>query len=92
MYKRQLLAITAWLTKSGKKTLFTIIPMIFMFIVTLSALGLLIKDYLFVANRNYVLGIIAIVLFILAIVLIVEAYTTLVGKKKNQSIKRNRSV
>ncbi|MDU1413669.1 MAG: carbon starvation protein A [Clostridium sp.] len=87
-----LLAITAWLTKSGKKSLFTIIPMIFMFIVTLSALGLLIKDYLFVANPNYVLGIIAVVLFILAIVLIVEAYTTLVGKKKNQSIKGNKSV
>lgn len=72
-----LLAITAWLAKSGKKAVFTIIPMIFMFIVTLSALGLLIKNYLFGATPNYLLGVIAVVLFVLAIVLIVEAYRTL---------------
>lgn len=75
-----LLAITAWLSKNGKKTLFTVIPMIFMFIVTLSALGLLIKDYIFGAAPNYLLGVIAVVLFILAIVLIVEAYRTLTKK------------
>lgn len=85
-----LLAITAWLTKNGKKSLFTIIPMIFMFIVTLSALGLLVKDYLFTAEKNYILGIIAIVLFILAIVLIVEAYKTISNKKHD--VKQSKSV
>ncbi|WP_346899977.1 carbon starvation protein A [Clostridium sp. UBA7503] len=81
-----LLAITAWLTKSGKKALVTIVPMILMFIVTLSALGLLIKDYIFSSTPNYILGIIALILFILAIVLIIEAYNTLV---RNKNLKKN---
>ncbi|WP_346915310.1 carbon starvation protein A [Clostridium sp.] len=79
-----LLAITAWLTKSGKKALVTIIPMVFMFIVTLSALGLLIKDYIFSSTPNYILGIIALILFILAIILIIEAYNTLVINKNSK--------
>lgn len=77
-----LLAITAWLSKNGKKTWATIIPMIFMFIVTLSALGLLIKQYLFSVDKNYILGIIACVLLVLSLVLIYEAYNTLVKNKK----------
>ncbi len=79
-----LLAITAWLTKSGKKALVTIIPMVLMFIVTLSALGLLIKDYIFSSTPNYILGIIALILLILAIVLIIEAYNTLVRNKNSK--------
>jgi len=79
-----LLAITAWLTKSGKKALVTIITMVFMFIITLSALGLLIKDYIFLSTPNYILGIIALMLFILAIVLIIESYNTLVIKKNSK--------
>lgn len=77
-----LLAITAWLLRSGKKTWVTIIPMIFMFIVTLTALGLLIKQYLFSVEKNFVLGIIACILLVLSIVLIYEAYNTLVKNKK----------
>lgn len=77
-----LLAITAWLSKSGKKTWVTIIPMIFMFIVTLTALGLLIKQYLFSVEKNFVLGIIACILLVLSIVLVYEAYSTLVKNKK----------
>lgn len=72
-----LLAITAWLAKRGKKTIMTIIPMIFMFIVTLSALVLLIKENLFSATSNYMLGIIAIVLLILAVVIVVESILSL---------------
>lgn len=77
-----LLAITAWLSKNGKRTLVTIIPMIFMFVVTLSALGLLINKYLFGVEKNFILGTIACVLFVLSIVLIYEAYSTLVKNKK----------
>jgi len=55
-----------------------------MFIVTLSALGLLIKDYIFSSTPNYILGIIALILFILAIVLIIEAYNTLIRNKNSK--------
>lgn len=80
-----LLAITAWLSKRGKKTMMTIIPMVFMFIVTLVALGLLIKTNLFSATPNYMLGIIAIILFVLAIVLVVESFTSLKKAKSDTS-------
>ncbi len=60
--------------------------MVLMFIVTLSALGLLIKDYIFSSTPNYILGIIALILFILAIVLIIEAYNTLI---RNNNSKKN---
>ena len=80
-----LLAITAWLSRRGKKTIMTIIPMVFMFIVTLVALGLLIKTNLFGATPNYMLGIIAIILFILAIVLVLESFTSLKNAKDDAS-------
>lgn len=72
-----LLAVSVWLAKLGKKTIMTIIPMIFMFIVTLAALGLLVKTNLFTSTPNYTLGIIAIVLLILAIIIIIESFTSL---------------
>ena len=75
-----LLAVTSWLAKCGKKTVMTLIPMIFMFAVSLSALFLLIKQYLFSENKNMILGSFAVLLFVLAIVLIVEAYKSLSGK------------
>lgn len=78
-----LLAITAWLAKQGKKNVFTIIPMAFMFIVTLTALGFVIYNNFLVEGGNIILGIIAVVLFILAIVLIVEARHTVFGKKSS---------
>lgn len=81
-----LLALTAWLAKSGKKTTATIIPMIFMFLVTLSALFLLIKSYFFGATPNMILGILAVLLFILAIVLIIETFGILTGKKTDKTM------
>lgn len=81
-----LLAVTSWLAKCGKKTIMTLIPMVFMFIVSLSALFLLIKQYLFSENKNMILGLFAVLLFILAIVLIVEAYKSLGGKSKNKNV------
>ena len=81
-----LLAVTSWLAKTGKKTVMTMIPMIFMFAVSLSALFLLIKQYLFSENKNMILGCFATLLFILAIVLIIEAYKSLSGKSKNKNV------
>ena len=75
-----LLAVTSWLANNGKKTAMTLIPMVFMFAVSLSALFLLIKQYLFSENKNIILGSFAVMLFILAIVLIKEAYKSFQGK------------
>lgn len=80
-----LLAVSAWLAKSGKKNIMTVIPMIFMFAVTLTAL-------FFVARNNFlggskVIGILASILFILAIILIVNTYKLFFGdKSKNQKM------
>lgn len=78
-----LLAVSAWLAKSGKKNLMTVIPMTFMFAVTLTAL-------FFVARNNFaggsmIIGIIASILFLLAIFLIITTIKTFFGSNaKNQ--------
>ena len=81
-----LLAITSWLAKTRRKTIMTIIPMFFMFIVTLVALILLIKTNLTGANPNYILGIIAIILFLLAIIIILESFIS-IKKAKSEATK-----
>jgi len=65
-----LLAISVWLARAGKKNLFTVIPMIFMFCVTLSALGILIFKNIRAVEPNYLLAGIGVGLFGLAIVLL----------------------
>ncbi len=80
-----LLAVSAWLAKSGKKNFMTVIPMVFMFAVTLTALILVSKNNF--ASGNIIIGSIAVILFVLAIVLIVTTINTFFGKKsKNQNI------
>ncbi|MCX7884297.1 MAG: carbon starvation protein A [Caloramator sp.] len=79
-----LLALTAWFINTGKKSWMTMIPMIFMFCVTLTALLLLIKN--FFAGRKILLGIIAVLLFILAIDLIITSSKVLSGKREKKSI------
>ncbi len=66
-----LLGLTVWFARTKRGTLPTLIPMIFMFVVTLSALGLLIKNYILVGN--IMMSVIAGALMILALVLIVTA-------------------
>lgn len=86
-----LLAISAWLAKSGRKYINTLVPMIFMFGVTLTALVLLMKQYLFAAKPNFILGTFAVVLFLLAIILIIEAITVFNSKpqSKGKEMKAN---
>ena len=64
-------SIAVWLAEMKKNTLFVKIPMIFMFCVTLMALGNLI--YKNASVRNVPLLFISLLLFVLAVVLIVEA-------------------
>jgi carbon starvation protein len=78
-----LLAVSAWLAKSGKKNHMTVIPMVFMFCVTLTALVLVCRNNLL--GGNFIIGGMAAILFVLAIVLIVTTINTFFGKgSKNQ--------
>ncbi|MGB4170315.1 MAG: carbon starvation protein A, partial [bacterium] len=55
-------------------------PMVFMLIVTLTALASLIRNNL--AAQNYVLGIPGILLFVLAIFLVIETYNVMKNTQK----------
>lgn len=74
-----LLALTVWVANLKKGYLFVLIPMIFMFAVTLTALAMLVYQN-FIIN-NYTLSIISILLFSLAVMLGLKAYGVLVNGK-----------
>ena len=67
-----LLAIAVWLKNTGKNYHMLVIPMVFMLVVTLSALLLLIRSN-FLAG-NYLLVIFPVLLFVLAVILAKEGY------------------
>lgn len=75
-----LLALTVWVANLKKGYLFVMIPMIFMFAVTLTALGMLIYTN-FIAS-NYTLSVISILLFTLAVLLGIKAYGVLINGKE----------
>lgn len=66
-----LLAVTVWLTKMKINRLITLIPMVFMFAVTLSSLAIF--AWVRIQSGAYVLAVVAGILFILAIALIALA-------------------
>jgi len=70
-----LLTMTIWFSKLKRKNLFVKIPMVFMFAVTLTALGNLI--YKNAVTQNWALLVIGILLMILAIFLIIQAVRSL---------------
>jgi carbon starvation protein len=70
-----LLAVTVWLYKTGVNPYFTVIPMVFMFAVTLSSLFIFAYNN-FMANK-YLLSIIALILSVLSITLIILARRSL---------------
>jgi carbon starvation protein len=75
-----LLALTVWVANLKKGFLFVLIPMIFMFAVTLTALGMLIYQNFII--DNYTLSIISVLLFALAIMLGIKAYNVLLNGRK----------
>ncbi|MFZ5946913.1 MAG: carbon starvation protein A [Stygiobacter sp.] len=75
-----LLALTAWVIKTKKDFIFILIPMLFMFSVTLTALGMLIYQNLII--NNYTLSIISLLLFVLSIILGIKAYVVLGNSKE----------
>lgn len=75
-----LLTLSVWLIKRKINALFVMIPMFFMFTVTLASLGLFAwKNY---QDQVYVLSLLAALLFILAISLMVLAYKSLKSEVK----------
>jgi carbon starvation protein len=74
-----LLVITLWVRKLGKKFIFTLLPMLFMITMTLWSLLLLIGQY-----RLSAIGMIAVILLLLAVLLIVEAFRSLRSQKDRQ--------
>lgn len=72
-----LLSLTVWVANLKKGFMFVLIPMIFMFSVTLSALGMLAYQNFIISN--YTLSIISILLFSLAILLGIKAYGVLLN-------------
>ncbi|MGL5694719.1 MAG: carbon starvation CstA family protein [Peptostreptococcaceae bacterium] len=77
-----LMAIAIWLSNSKKGCKEFIIPIIFMFVVTIVSLGLNIKSNIGVNN---VLVVIAVALLILALILIKEALSLFNGKNKKEA-------
>lgn len=73
-----LLALAVYLKKSGKNYHMITIPMVFMLVVTLSALALLIKNN--IASGNFVLIVFPVLLFVLALILAKEGYSIVFGK------------
>ncbi|MFB0516555.1 MAG: carbon starvation protein A [Candidatus Neomarinimicrobiota bacterium] len=71
-----LLGVTVWLAELGKSNRFVKYPMYFMFAVTLTALGTLIHKNIVTVNIPLLL--LSIILFIVAIILIVQARNSLV--------------
>jgi carbon starvation protein len=75
-----LLTITVWLIKQKIDAVFVMIPMFFMFTVTLTSLGLFAWNNF--QNETYILSIIAAVLFVLSISLIFLAKKSLTFQQK----------
>ena len=75
-----LLGITVWIVSTKKDPTFSLIPTLFMFLVTLSALGMLVYNNI-VVHQNYSLAVISLLLFILAVMLWKEAYSVMFVKK-----------
>jgi len=70
-----LLTVSVWLRRTGRRSFFTVIPMVFMFAVTLLALIQLI-----IREQFNVIGVIAAMLLVLAIILIVESARAFTGE------------
>jgi carbon starvation protein len=70
-----LLAVATWLAKRGTDNLFIVIPMLFMYLVTVGSLGMLI--YQNVQSGNWVLAIISGALLLLSLELLRQAFGVL---------------
>jgi carbon starvation protein len=79
-----LLVVTLWLVKTGRPMIYTFLPMVFMMIVTLWAMMWNIVN--FWNTGDWLLGIVASAMFILALWLVGEAYLALKSVKSGKEI------
>jgi len=77
-----LLALTVWVAHLSIDMKFTLVPMLFMFAVTLTSLLMLFYNNLI--SGNFALSFISLLLFVLAVILASQAYQVL---RKNQKIR-----
>jgi len=68
-----LLTISVWLMNRGKRPVFTLVPMVLMMAVTLTALTVLVYEN-FVQTGNYLLGSVGLLLFGIAVFLVIYAW------------------
>jgi carbon starvation protein len=79
-----LLAIGVWVAKGLKKNnQFAMVPMWFMLVTTVAALGIMIKDNLAYASPNYVLVVPSIILLVLALLMVFESMKALKQVQKD---------
>lgn len=75
-----LIVVSAWLVKMGKKIVYTLIPAVFMLIITISALVYQLIN--FIEIKNFTLSIISIILIILAIAVVWSAKFVFVRRSR----------
>ncbi|MBN2430864.1 MAG: carbon starvation protein A [Acidobacteria bacterium] len=68
-----LLTVSIWLINQGKKPVFTLVPMVLMMAVTLSALTVLVYEN-YVLTGNFLLGSVGLLLFAIAVFLVIYAW------------------
>ena len=73
------LAVSVWLARRKRQNLFTVIPMFIMFAVTLSSLTILASNHLLEEGGNRLLGVVAVLLFGVAVVLASMSMKVLFG-------------
>ncbi|HLG21948.1 MAG TPA: carbon starvation protein A [Candidatus Manganitrophaceae bacterium] len=80
-----LLGISVWLVKSGRNPVYTLLPMVFVLIMTLWALGLFIKPWFDgIASGSFrpdLIGMVALILIGIAVLLLVEGYQIMIRQK-----------
>ncbi|CAN5880976.1 carbon starvation protein A [soil metagenome] len=87
-----LLSITAWLYQARQRIAFTLLPMLFVLAITLSALASLVVGNLRAANGfdiKFVNGLASLVLIVLAIYLVITALIKLRGEKRGELTAEN---
>ena len=66
-----LLVVTVWLLRQNRPTIFTLVPMVFMMVMTTFAIVLKIRSFLL--DRDWLLAAVSAIIFVLAVWLVVEA-------------------
>ncbi len=87
-----LLSITAWLYQARKRIAFTLLPMLFVLVITLWALGTLVVGNFQAANGfdvKFINGLASLILIGLAIYLVITALVKLRGERRDELVAEN---